>query len=53
MSFARMNDHFETGVTLICSIVPVSFSLTIFRAGKKLHMSIITIAKSAGIMNSL
>ena len=53
MSLARMNAHFETGVTLICSMVPVSFSPTMFKAGRNPHMSIMTMASRAGIMNTL
>ena len=44
MSFARMNDHLETGVTLICSMVPASFSPTILSVGKNPVMSIMLLS---------
>ena len=50
---ARIKNHLFTGVTLICSIVPVSFSLTMFSVGRKPVISISTIVKRAGIMKSL
>ena len=53
MSFERMKAHFETGVTLICSMVPASFSLTMLSVGRKPVISIITMASRAGIMKSL
>ena len=53
MSLARINAHFGTGVTFIYSMVPASFSPTIFSVGRKPHISIITMANRAGIINTL
>ena len=39
-----------TGVTLICSMVPVSFSLTRFSAGRKPQSITSSMIISAGIM---
>ena len=39
--------------TLICSMVPASFSPTMLSVGRKPVISIITMAKRAGIMKSL
>ena len=37
----------------LSQMVPVSFSLTMFSAGRKPHISIMTMASRAGIMNTL
>ena len=42
-----------TGVTLICSMVPRSFSETMFKAGRKPHIIVMAITTSAGIMKVL
>ena len=48
-----MNVVLRTGVTLICSMVPLSFSATMFSAGRKPHIMVMAITISAGIMNAL
>ena len=53
ISFARMNWNLPTGVTLICSMVPLSFSPTMLRAGKKPQMMVRSITISAGTINTL
>ena len=53
MSFAMINVNLLTGVTLIASIVPASFSATMFKAGKAPQIIISKIPKSEGIINRL
>ena len=48
-----MNVVFRTGVTLICSMVPLSFSETMLSAGRKPHIMVTAITISAGIINAL
>ena len=48
MSFDKIKTALVTGVTLICSIVPISFSLTILRAGKKPQSIVSNITIKAG-----
>ena len=42
-----------TGVTLICSMVPASFSPTMLSEGRKAVIIVMAITISAGTMNSL
>ena len=50
MSLARMKVDCRTGVTLICSMVPVSFSLTMLSAGRKPPSRSSRMMMMAGIM---
>ena len=43
-----MNWNLPTGDTLICSIVPISFSLTMFSAGMNPQTIVSSITMSAG-----
>jgi len=48
MSLPNINCHFLIGVTFICSIVPISFSLTTLRAERKPPIMVSNIAKMPG-----
>ena len=50
ISLDNVNAKRLTGVTLICSIVPISFSPTTFKAGRKPQSITSTIVMSAGTM---
>ena len=50
ISFARTKVNLPMGVTLICSMVPVSFSITMFVAEKNPHIIINNIIIRAGII---
>lgn len=53
INFARIKVNLLTGVTFICSIVPVSFSPTMFRAGRNPASKVSNITISAGTINTL